>query len=171
MTVPDKLPVDMGVPEHVRASLDLVCRYLRIGRSLSEACESPGAPSYDVVLDWCAQYPAVEGLLDSARTLTHRQWVDTLERIGREGFSSPVQVAAAKLHSDNLKWLLEREASAKYGLRAQELTVTIDLRTPLDEAYARLDAMGVFAKPVIDVTPTERLDPEPDVDVDPLSED
>jgi len=99
---------------------------------------------------------------------------ETLRFIGAEAPESKLDAAGRKLHSENMRWLLEREASHKYGNKMQlDVSGTLNLKTALENAKMRL---GMEARPVIDVMPVDdgpidTLSPvvNSDDDIDPMS--
>lgn len=163
-----ELTVGEAMPPDIQAHMVVLCRHLAAGLSLQEACDKYKRVRFDEVVAWISLYPGAREMMDTTRPDVHRMFVHTLEHVAKPLMHGRDAVAAAKLHCDNLKWLLEREDRERYGNKPMDVSVSVDLVTPYALANARLDAMGVFAKPlVIDVPVVEKQD----VVEDPFAED
>jgi hypothetical protein len=135
-----------------KALMEKVCEAVTEGRNILEVCDSPGYPRYAQLINWIRTNDEAAMMMDDASQAMQVRMAETLRFIGAEAPDSKLDAAGKKLHSENMRWLLEREASHKYGNKMQlDVSGTLNLKTALENAKMRL---GMEARPVIDVEPT-----------------
>ena len=136
-----------------------ICMRLSHGETLSKICKDEHLPSRTTVLKWVNEDHDFGNRFARARDLQFEYWADNLADVGDAVRGTPEQVPAARLDSENKRWLLARLKPSLYSEKFQA-----DITSggqPLQ--VANLD----LAKALLQVLPSVALLPAPEaIDVD-----
>jgi hypothetical protein len=165
--VAEKPHVDPNRPSlYSEAVVAEICTRLAHGETLSKICQDEHLPSRTTVLNWVNEdRQNFAHRFARARDLQFEYWADNLADVGTTVREKPEQVPAARLDSENKRWLLARLKPSLYSEKFQaDLTSggkPLAAVSDLDLAKALAHALTVPALPA----------PEPlDVEAVPVNE-
>lgn len=111
-----------------------ILEYIAAGHTMTETCQLVDI-SVDVLTRFRSQHPAFAQKFTGAQEIGFESQADKLLTIP----DTYEDVNKARLKSDNLKWVLARRASSKYGDKVtMEINQTVDVGLALTEARNRL---------------------------------
>jgi hypothetical protein len=96
-----------------------ICTRLSHGETLSKICKDDHLPSRTTVLKWVNEDPNYGNRFARARDLQFEYWADNLADVGDAVRDKPEQVPAARLDSENKRWLLARLKPSLYSEKFQ----------------------------------------------------
>jgi terminase small subunit-like protein len=139
-----------------------ICFRLSHGETLTKICKDDHLPSRSTVLKWVNEDPDFGNRFARARDLQFEHWADSLVDTAAEVRTKPEEVPAARLDSENKRWLLARLKPSLYSEKFQaDITSAgrpLSSATDLDIAKALahvLAAPALAAPEPIEVQATE----------------
>lgn len=128
------------------------------GRSVSSSCDEVGitVPAFRSVID---SDPVFVSMYDEAVTRGHDALADALLEIDRHPHYGSSDTKQQKVTSDNIKWVLSKRDSKRFGERvAVDVNVTADraIVEALSRRRSRSEQRQISE--IIDVTPTTVVD-------------
>jgi hypothetical protein len=94
-------PTDTPYSEEVAAN---VCIRISTGETLTAICESPDAPSWATWYKWLDTKPGLADAYARARVLSTHASLDDMQAIVKSALRGEVDVAAARVALDEVKW-------------------------------------------------------------------
>lgn len=135
------------MPEFSPEIVDEICRRMANGESLLVICRDPRMPSRTCVYEWIADNRG--GMADKyarARNMRADHYVDEIIEISdsvRGRGVTAEEVQAARLASDNRKWIAARMAPKNYGDKLETTnTTTLDVSDPIAALIMRVAESG-----------------------------
>jgi hypothetical protein len=137
-----------------------ICDRLAHGETLVKICRSEHIPSRTTVLRWVQENRQNFGdRFARARDLQFEHWADNLADVADAVRDKPEQVPAARLDSENKRWLLARLKPSLYSEKFQaDITSAgkpLASASDLDVAKALAHALQALPAPVIDAEAVE----------------
>jgi hypothetical protein len=143
-----------------------ICDRLAHGETLVKICQSEHLPSRTTVLRWVNENRHNFGdRFARARDLQFEHWADSLADVADSVRDKPEQVPAARLESENKRWLLARLKPSLYSEKFQaDITSAgkpLASATDLDIAKALAHALAAPALPApepldVEAVPVEK---------------
>lgn len=135
----------MGAPLKWNRAETCATIFARIaeGRSLRNVCTDEDMPSLSCVMGWIADDTLLQEQYVRARAIREEHLFEDIVDEGKKArfAKDAVEVAGARLYTDNLKWVLGRMNAKKYGDRVQidaDLNVKKSAADLTDDELARI---------------------------------
>lgn len=120
------MPVNpkVGRPRALTAELKAeFCERIGAGETVLEISRDDRMPVDRVMYEELVRDPEFAQSYRSAREQQLRNWEDRILEVSERAMRGEVEVPAAKLHADNLKWIMSKRQPRVYGDRiAQEVS-------------------------------------------------